>query len=279
MVEKIASSTPRAGTVARRRSSTAAAGIPLARTAGGPAKRAKASLRLSEVGGPSLELLESIVPLLAQVIGPNCEVVLHDFSRLPNSIVAIGGDLTHRSVGGSINSFTLEKIRAGADRDFINYQVELPDGRTLRSSTVFIRNALGEATACLCFNFDVSEWLKIRSVLDAFTIPHDLTSSIPTPTSTLPTMDETFPNTVEDVMVETVSQAIARVGVSLDLMHKRHKIEVVKQLEERGLFLIRDAVDFVAKELRVTRYTIYNYLNEIKSEQMATPAPRRRRSE
>ena len=38
---------------------------------------------------------------------------------------------------------------------------------------------------------------------------------------------------------------------------------VVGQLEERGLFLLKDAVEVIALALGVTRFTIYNYLNEL----------------
>lgn len=235
------------------------------RSAPAPARTAR---QLNYAGAVSLEMLQHLVPLLAQVIGPNCEVVLHDFSKLPNSIVAIGGSLTQRTVGGTINPFTLEKIREGADQDLINYQVQLPDGRMLRSSTIFICNDAGEPSACLCVNFDVSDWLRIRALLDTVTIPYALDALPAPPATALPTQDETFPHTVDDMMVEMVSTAIARVGVPLDLMHKRHKVEVVRILEKRGLFIIRDGVDFAARELHVTRYTIYNYLNEIKTDQV-----------
>jgi len=41
---------------------------------------------------------------------------------------------------------------------------------------------------------------------------------------------------------------------------------VVKSLDERGIFLIKGAVENVAKFLDVSRYTIYNYLDEIRSQ-------------
>ncbi len=50
----------------------------------------------------------------------------------------------------------------------------------------------------------------------------------------------------------------------VELMKKQHKAAVVRELDEAGYFLIKDAVDFLAAELKVTRYTIYNYLNEIR---------------
>ena len=251
------------------------------RTGDSPRRAKKASRDIADVAtlrrGASdqrdaLDNLRSIVPLLAQVVGPHCEIVLHDFSKLPNSIVAIGGDLTHRAVGDTINPFALEQIREGADRDLINYQVELDDGRVLRSSTIFVRDESGVAQGCLCVNLDVSDLLKMRSVIDALTTSASGVVNPVVDTPEVVTVRETFPKTVEDVMAETVSEAIANVGIEPSLMHKRHKMEVVRLLEERGLFLVRDAVDYVAKELKVTRVTIYNYINELKPKDMVSDA-------
>ncbi|WP_121011425.1 aminotransferase class V-fold PLP-dependent enzyme [Saccharothrix australiensis] len=62
-----------------------------------------------------------------------------------------------------------------------------------------------------------------------------------------------------------VERAIAAVGVPVELMKKSHKSRVVRDLDAAGLFLIRDSVDHLAGELGVTRYTIYNYLNEVRA--------------
>lgn len=234
----------------------------------------------------SLKTLGSIVPLLAQAIGPQSEVLLHDLTRLPNSIVAIGGNLTNRSIGGPINTFVLEIVRQGTTKDFLNYMTHMPDGRTFRSSTLFIHDEYGAATACLCINVDVSDLLKLSDALTTFTTPDKLDGSdlvessvVSGPSFAVPALiekNETFPVTVDEVMVEGVRQAISAIGVPADLMQKRHKLEVVRLLEERGLFLIRDAVDFVATELGVTRYTIYNYLNELKPAEEVVGTARRR---
>jgi predicted transcriptional regulator YheO len=236
----------------------------------------------------SLKTLGRIVPLLAQAIGPQSEVILHDLTRLPDSIVAIGGNLTNRSVGGPINTFVLEIIHQGISEDLLNYMTHMPDGRTFRSSTMFIHDEYGAANACLCINVDVTDLLKLRDTLTTLTTPDLLdgsdvvesavqSASRSNFTPIAPSeKDETFPVTVDEVMVEAVRQAISVVDVPPDLMQKRHKLEVVRLLEERGLFLIRDAVDFVATALGVTRYTIYNYLNELKPEEEVDGTSRRR---
>ena len=46
-------------------------------------------------------------------------------------------------------------------------------------------------------------------------------------------------------------------------MRKEHKVEVVAELDRRGFFLIKQAAETAAAALGVTRFTIYNYLNEV----------------
>ncbi|GAB96287.1 putative transcriptional regulator YheO [Kineosphaera limosa] len=46
-------------------------------------------------------------------------------------------------------------------------------------------------------------------------------------------------------------------------MQKRHKLAVVGDLKERGFFMLKESVETAASALAVTRFTIYNYLNEI----------------
>jgi predicted transcriptional regulator YheO len=50
-------------------------------------------------------------------------------------------------------------------------------------------------------------------------------------------------------------------------MKKAHKVAVARDLAQRGFFAIREAVDVIAQRLDVSRYTIYNYLNELASDQ------------
>lgn len=229
----------------------------------------------------SLEPLAKMVPALAEAIGPHCEVILHDLARLPNSIVAIGGNLTGRSVGGPITDFGLEQIRQSSDgADIVGYAAQTRDGRRLRSSTMFVRDADGNVVGCLCINIDVTGLLEIsdaaRRLAAVPTVP-DRTPGIwreePGPPSS---KRETFPLTVEELAVRAVKEATEAVGVPVALMRKDHKREVVRMLDEHGLFLIRDGVEYVAAALSISRYTIYNYLAEINGEATGNSGRRRR---
>lgn len=196
----------------------------------------------STVSREALAALVPAVPGLAAMLGPGNEVVLHDLSRLPDSIIAVAGDLTHRTPGGPMTDLLLGLVRRGTTQDLLDYETHGPDGRPIRSSTIFLRDGNGEAIGCLCINSD-------RPAAAPGGGEHR----------------ETFPPDVDSLQRYLIDRAIVKVGVPVELMKKKHKSTVVRELDEAGYFLIKDAVDHLATELDVTRYTIYNYLNEVRA--------------
>jgi len=197
---------------------------------------------IEQVSGGA-DVLAALVPTvnsLAAALGPGTEVVLHDLGALPNSIVAIAGDLTGRDVGGPMTDLLLGLVRRGTTQDLTNYETYAPDGRVIRSSTVFLRDADGVAVGCLCVNSDQAVVGRAERVVEAF--PGDV-------------------DTLQRLLVE---RAVADVDVPVALMKKVHKAAVVRVLDDAGYFLIKDSVDHLAGALDVTRYTIYNYLNEVR---------------
>lgn len=66
-------------------------------------------------------------------------------------------------------------------------------------------------------------------------------------------------------LVEMVSDAERSIGTSAAAWDRAQKQAAVRQLHERGAFLLRGAVDDIAEIMGVSRITIYNYLNAIDS--------------
>jgi predicted transcriptional regulator YheO len=59
------------------------------------------------------------------------------------------------------------------------------------------------------------------------------------------------------------ADSIEQAGVEADLTQKGHKVAVVATLLNQGVFQIRESVEFVAAQLGVAEFTIYNYFKEI----------------
>lgn len=220
----------------------------------------------------ALKIIAAAVPGLAEALGPNAEVLLHDLGRIPNSIVAVSGTLTGRSPGGPVTDLLLRHIRQGNTQNMLHYRTNHADGRTFRSSTVFLRDEDGVPFACLCVNVDVTKWEQARAVLDSYIAVAPVAASVD---ANEPADDtaESFLENVTDLAKSMIDRAIDSVAIPVELMQKPHKMAVVRDLDCRGLFLIKDAVEETARALRVTKFTVYNYLNQIRESDAPTSQP------
>lgn len=214
--------------------------------------------------GVELTERELIINTLKQVVGPlaatlahKTEVLVHDLSKLPNSIVAIHGDLTGRSVGDPATDLLLKQANDGTVETREGYRTRLPNGREMRSTTIAVQDSTGNAVAALCINSDIELWKELREFV-----------SLVTDDQNAPT--ESFVRDVDELADVLLTDAIEAQGVPVTLMRKEHKVAVVRQVRNGGIFLIRDAAEIVATRLEVSRFTIYNYLNEIEKTE-ATP--------
>lgn len=229
-----------------------------------------------------LEIFTQLVIPLGCSLPSSSEVVLHDLSKLPNSIVAIYGDVTNRSVGDPATDKLLRSLVSENVETIVNYETRLKDGRQLQSSTMIIRDFSSEPFAALCINSDVSVWHAVQEIA-ASMLPSGSkfplapvqnsepnSTAPPSVNDTVPESSENFVQDVDELANILIAQAIKDTGVPTHLMRKLHKIEVVRALKANGMFLLKDAVEMIAEALEVSRFTIYNYLNEIEANEAST---------
>lgn len=261
-----------------------------------PTGTARAKRRAAaEADNVFVDSLVTVVERLSDALLPTTEVVLHDLRKLPSSIVAVAGNVTDRTVGDPPTDVLLRYMASGSREDLLSYPTDLPGGRKLQSSTIIFRDQADAPLAALCVNNDVTHWLLLRQVAEsALGSQHPLggiadptgvvlalaattaqNGSSGAPGRTTPPNGEWFAHNIDELADHMITQAIDEVGVAVDLMKKEHKIRVVQQLRERGMFLIRDAIETVASSLEVSRFTIYNYLNELAAEEETTSANRK----
>ncbi|MEE6274126.1 PAS domain-containing protein [Georgenia sp. MJ206] len=222
-----------------------------------------------------MALFVDLVEPLGQALPTYSEVVLHDLGCLPHSIVAVHGDVTGRRVGDPATDLLLEQAASGDLRHMIGYRTQLADGRALRSTTMVLRDSGGEPFAALCINSDLSLWESLQRVAGQMI---GANGGAPAPTDAEPhepgAAGEVFVRDVDELAATLIHEAIREQAVPVNLMKKEHKLAVVRSLKERGMFLLRDAVEMIATSLEVTRFTIYNYLNEIDDQNGSTPTRR-----
>ncbi len=210
---------------------------------------------------PTLSAFIPFVKGLAETFGSNCEVVLHDFTELQKSIIAIeNGHVTGRSVGSPMMEASLKLyVNDKVDEDNINYTGKSADGRVLKSSTMFIKDEQAQVLGCLCINYDITELVAVQRVMN------DLmkVSGNDVGDKQIENSDQVI-NVVSSVLKDIVNDTIQSNGKPIIYLSKEEKVSIVEILDQKGAFLIKGAIDYVAEVLCVSRYTIYNYLDEIR---------------
>ncbi len=200
-----------------------------------------------------LEFLSRLSQGLADAIGKNCEVVVHDLSAPEKSIIAIAnGHITGRKVGDTLDALGFQLLKTPPPGDLLNYRTKTKDGKVLRSSSVFLRDENNEVFGALCINMDISELSKVYSWLQETTQIEN------------PTLEESFEHTVDEVLDKLIVSAINSSGKGISELTREDKIAIVEHLDANGAFLIRYSVDRVADLLKMSKYSIYNYLEEVK---------------
>ena len=77
---------------------------------------------------------------------------------------------------------------------------------------------------------------------------------------------EIFTNSIDELLEILMQQAVESTGHTLDALEKEDKVAVVRYLDEKGVFLIKKSAERVAEFLDISRFTVYNYLNEVKED-------------
>ena len=216
-------------------------------------------------------ILEKFIPVakgLARAFGKNCEVILHDVQDLEHSIVLIeNGHITGRQVGAPMTDLGLYFLTSDLfnDIDYVaNYQTESKDGKKLKSTSIFIRDNNRKIVGFLCINYNIEPMINISREIDEFCNVNNNLNSVENIIKE--EREESFSHSLDDLMERLFSKAQQRIGKEINKMQKEDKIEMVRYLQKHGIFLVKDAIDRLAERLNVSRFTIYNYLAEIKPE-------------
>jgi predicted transcriptional regulator YheO len=211
-----------------------------------------------------ITVFSRLVEPIGRALPTSSEVVLHDLSLLPNSIVAVFGDVTGRRNGDPATDLLLQQAMTGFAEHDLGYETVLSDGRRMRSSTMIIRDVANNPVAALCINTDISAWMAIKQIADVMVSVAGVKPGDP-PMALPPAGEskEMFVRDVDELASYLIHQSISAIGMPVAEMKKEQKVQVVASVKARGLFMLRDAVEMIAESLEVSRFTIYNYLNEL----------------
>ncbi|APW65390.1 MULTISPECIES: helix-turn-helix transcriptional regulator [Arcobacteraceae] len=206
----------------------------------------------------------SIADFLAEVLGSNTEVILHDLTDYQKSIVYIvNGHISGRKIGDSITDLMLEFIlsESKGNKQFIcNYNSKNIEGKLLYSSTYFIRDDSNKIVGALGLNSDYQEVKNSLSFLTSL-LPNYVDDKL----SSLNIIKENLSSDGQELTLNKIDTIIDQFNVTPTRMTPKEKTEVMKALEECGIFNIRGSVQEVANKLAMSEPSIYRYIKKIRT--------------
>ncbi|MBW1732004.1 MAG: PAS domain-containing protein [Deltaproteobacteria bacterium] len=204
------------------------------------------------------DLLKRVADGVVRTFERNCEVAIHDLANLPHSLIYIAGNVTKRNIGAPITDLVLQALHEQGKnvKDMYNYRTTTSDGRALKSTSIFFRDRNGEVIGTLCINFDTTDYVNASLALEPLITTGNLADQ---------GKSETFASSVEETIEAIFRQTVSEVGKGPATMSTEEKIKCVEQLERKGTFLIKGAVDQVAMMLGISKYTVYSYLQKVRA--------------
>jgi D-arginine utilization repressor len=200
--------------------------------------------------------LEKALPMaqaFAKLLHPFAEVVVHDLEK--DQIEAIFNPISKRQIGDSSYldrwDFTVDP-----EENVIGpYEKTNYDGRKLKSISIVLRSSHGKAVGFLCVNMDVSPFLQYRETLDLFL--NNIDQNISEEKQGL------FKDDIYEQINDFIQQYCRTNQLSLDSLSRVDNQNLVLRLKEHGAFKGKNATNYIARILNVSRATVYNYLKEI----------------
>ena len=207
---------------------------------------------------PDIKKYIPIARMIGDTFGTHCEVILHDFSNPQNSVVYTRNNtVTNRQVGESFTEYFVKEVLLSPkfeDDCSVNYMMTGSSGQTVKSSTALIRDSGGKVIGALCVNIDVTCLSSVLSQLS------ELMGMEP-PSLALEKEVEVRPH-VKEIVDDIIDQTIGSQDV--ELLSREQKIELIRFMNAKGIFLIKGATDKVADRMNISKVTVYSYLDEIK---------------
>lgn len=192
--------------------------------------------------------------MMEEHFGSEVELVLHDLTLdYEHTIVDIrNGQITNREIGDCGDNLGLEVMRGTiVDGNRYNYVNYTESGQILRSSSLFLKDDDGKIIGSVCLNEDITKSVEFENYLrdkNKHSVKHK----------------DLFTKDVNVLLDSLIQEAYLQIGLQQSAMLKEDKLSFIRFLDERGAFLITKSGTRVCRELNISKYTFYNYLDIVR---------------
>ncbi len=223
----------------------------------------KIQVALTEADRLILDSYCSLAACLGMYLGSAYEIVVHSFGiGEPFTLRIVNGGLSGRTADSTIPEtafIAIEQlqIRQKHDDPIISMTFGVrPDGKQYKSASIGIIGSEGRLIGMICFNY----WLDIpfSEVIKSFALPNYLnTAALPIRASDSGRYDSAIKQEILKVKDAVMNDP--------EIPAKFKRKEIVRRLNETGVFKVKNAIQICADTLDITIATIYMHIRNLDS--------------
>ena len=199
----------------------------------------------------AFEFLDRTARGIAEMFGPACETLVQDMGDTTHPILSIyNGQVSGREVGSTQDILGSDKVLDAAtlSNDFVNLYATTPSGAQVKSSTFHLVGEDFDLALGIDFDF-TSLVFANRTLMGLMSADADLQSAMWTGGS--------------GQLYQIFEECLSALGKPVEELNKKERMKLVALMDQKNAFSFRKSVPFVASRLRVSRYTVYKYLDEL----------------
>ena len=188
---------------------------------------------------------------LSEMFGKDLEVSINDWSKPKSSIIAIfNGDVTGRKIGDPMSNIGLKRMKGEIEPDTLNVENRTPRGERLKSSTISIRNERGKIIGTFSLNWKVEKFEDVIGLIQGYMVSEKKDYMAETESFFYLKPEEEVKVIIQSKLKNTNEQGLK----------KEDRIMLIETLYEKEFFKKKRSIDIVAKELGLSRPTVYKYI-------------------
>jgi predicted transcriptional regulator YheO len=190
---------------------------------------------------------EAFAQALEALFYPYIEIVIHNLQT--NQIEAIFNSFSKRKKGDP------SLLEEGLDWQkeaivFGPYEKRNWDGKRLKAVSILLKDGNANPVGLFCINYDVSEFEYMQGVFDTF-LKRGFSSSIPSPL---------FKDDWQEKINTFLHHYCQKNHLSQKNLSRDQKQTIVKMLYDQGAFQGKNAAQYIADVLGISRASVYKYL-------------------
>lgn len=209
-----------------------------------------------------------LAEFLHLTLGSEYEIILHDLEDKNHSIVYLAnGHISGRSKENPATDSTIRFIedQTAAENDYIiSHKGFTKNNKVIRSSSFFIKDENNKLIGMLCINFNGSNYVNLAKSLLRLT--HMENASIETETLASSDFKDEGENQISLAADSLLDDLLDFSDMPADRLNQIEKINIVRELNQKGVFMLKGAVSEVASKLGVSEATLYRYIRTVAKE-------------